>query len=152
MTTYQTIIVQSNNLAPAVHEFAADAAITPGHLCELTATGIKVHATADGPAIPLVALESPFQGSPSSTLQVETAYAQYNRVPCIFAQRGMVLNMLLATSNNAVLNSPLVSVNDGTLKVVSVGTSTLEGAVVGYAAEAYNNTSGSPHRLLVRIA
>ncbi len=151
MTTYNTILIETNGVDVPVREASADAAITPGHLCELTATGIKVHATADGGHPALFALEDPFT-DPSSTKAVDTAYAQYDRVRYMYAQPGQLIYALLATSNNAALNSPLSSNGDGTFKVITPGASILADAVVAYAAEAYNNTSGSAKRLLVRIA
>jgi hypothetical protein len=136
--------------SPRYDEANADGAITPGHLVRRTsATQVGVHATADGVAEAQFALSDP-----SLSKSWDTAYASGERVAFAACKRGDQINALLATANNAVLNppSPLVSNGDGTLKVASVGAGTLEGAVVAYARQALNNTSGSPQRLIVEVA
>lgn len=136
--------------APRYDEANADGAITPGHLVVRTsATEVGVHATADGIAQKQFALSDP-----SLTKAWDAAYVSGERVAFGSFKQGDQVQALLATANNAVLDppSPLGSNGDGTLKVITVGAGTLEGALVGYARQALNNTSGSPQRLIVEVA
>lgn len=136
--------------SPRYDEANAGGAITPGHLVvRSSASLVVVHATADGAAEKLFALSDP-----SNSKAWDAAYVTGERVAFAACKQGDQINALLATGNNAVMNppSPLVSAGDGTLKVASVGAGTLEEAVVGYAREVLNNTSGSPQRLKVEVA
>ena len=126
-------------------EANADAAITPGHLIERTATGVKVHATADGEAAKF------FAGSdPSNSESWDTAYATGERVSIIKAQPGAQINAILADSNVAVVDSPLVSNGNGQVKVATVGAGTLADAIVGRALEAVT-TSGAVSRIKIEV-
>lgn len=132
--------------SPRYDEANADAAITPGHLVERTATGIKVHATADGAAGALFALTDP-----SNSESWDTAYAANERAAFGAFKRGDQVNAILAASQTAVVSSPLGSNGDGTLKVITVGATTLEGALVARAREAVT-TTGAVARIIVEVA
>lgn len=135
--------------SPRYDEANAEGAITPGHLLVRTsATQVGVHATADGPAEALFALTDP-----SLSKDWDEAYANGERVAFAACKRGDQINAILAASQTAVIDppSPLVSNGDGTLKVATVGTSTLEGAVVAYARQAIT-TTGAVARIIVEVA
>jgi hypothetical protein len=134
--------------SPAYDEANAGGAITPGMLItRSSATAVVAHATADGLAPPLFALSDP-----SNSKAWDAAYTSGERVAFGRFKKGDQVNALLATGNNAAINSPLVSDGAGALKVATLGAGTLEGAVVAYAKAALNNTSGSNQRLAVEVA
>lgn len=68
-------------------------------------------------------------------------------------QRGAEIQALLQTGNNVAVGDPLVSAGAGNLK--KGGTTTLgadDEEIVGYAAEALNNASGSDQFLRIEVA
>ena len=71
---YKTISINTDQ---PVKEEKADAGITPGHLLERTATGVKVHAAAGGKAQRIFAIEDENQGK-----EIGDAYTTGNR--CFF--------------------------------------------------------------------
>lgn len=130
-------------------EATAGGAILPGHiLYRSSATAVVVHATADGPVRPLFAIENGQVGD-----GIDTAYASADTVPMIYASRGTEIYALLAAAAPAiVVNDPLGSAGDGTLKKITVGAGTLAGAVVGFALEAVDNSGGgSVARIRVEV-
>lgn len=134
--------------SPRYDEANAGGAIVPGMLlARSSATTVIAHATADGGAAALFALSDP-----SNSKAWDAAYVTGERVAFVSCKRGDQINALLATGNNAVIGSPLVSDGAGALKVATLGAGTLEGAVVAYAKAALNNTSGSNQRLAVEVA
>lgn len=148
-TGSRTIVIQG--MPPHLERLCSEA-VTPGHLLAVSSGAVIKHATADGVAAPLVAIESPHAHSETAA-NVDIAYASGDTVYHVQGQSGDVLYMWLATGNNAVDGvSGLYSNGDGTLKVVAAGAGVLEGALVGFPAESLNNASGSAARLKVRIA
>lgn len=116
-----TIVLK--NYLNVFEEFTAAAAITPGHLIELIAAGtVQVHATADGIAIPMFAIENNLEGK-----GIDDAYIAADKVQVWIPQRGDIVNALLANGETAVIGSKLTSAGDGTLKVYDVAAS---GAVI----------------------
>lgn len=99
---------------PALREFVANAAITPGHLVEVMTTGkIRAHATAGGvrPAR-WFAREQAYTGK-----GIDTAYASLDTVPVLDCKPGDVVYALLPASAAAVVIGDLLeSAGDGTLR------------------------------------
>jgi hypothetical protein len=97
-----------------VEEYVAVAAITPGHLVEVTNAGkVQKHSTQDGNAIPMFALENELEGE-----GITTAYAADDPVQVWIPQRGEQVYALLANGENASIGDLLTSNGDGTLKVL----------------------------------
>ena len=134
-----------------VKEGNAGAAITPGHLVIYNSTlGFVVHATAEGDAFAMFALEADFVGRAPAT-----AYATGERVQVLMPQRGAELNSLVPANAAAiVVGDLLVSNGDGTLKKspASAVTATNLRRVVARSLEALDNSAvGTPARLRVEI-
>lgn len=93
----------------------ADAALTPGHLLETTATGVKKHATQDGQAEALFACEDALQGK-----TIDDAYAANDPVSLVYPLPGDKILAWLKDGESTTLGvSKLGSNGDGTLKVVA---------------------------------
>lgn len=155
-TTQHTIIIQSGNLNGVIYrEALADEALTPGHLVRFDADEeLELHATADGVLVgKLVVLENPTPDTNTypTTAAIDIPYAADDTAYYAEGVPSDIFNMILATSVTAVKGiSQLVSNGDGTLKVATVGTSTLANAVVGVADQ--DVTSGTATaRCRVRI-
>lgn len=139
---------------PIREEKKADAAITPGHLCEITSTGVKVHATAGGRAYALFAEEDYLQGN-----EIGTAYTTANRVLLGTAPPGAFVYAIIKDGEDIAVGDFLESGGSGELREVdadpSVGT-VVTGSVIA-VAEAALDLSGSSGadpasaRCLVRI-
>lgn len=145
-TTLHSIIVELANLEGIIAlERLGSGTVTPGHLLDVTGGAVRSHNTADG-VCPgkLVALENQTpdtQASPTAAA-IDITYASGDTVYYAQASPGDVFNMIIAASETTVDGvSQLVSNGDGTLKVVTVATTTLTEAVVGVADEAV--TSGT---------
>ena len=67
-------------------------------------------------------------------------------------QRGAEIQALLATGNNAAVGAPLVSAGTGALKLAATSQGADDEEIVGYAAEALNNTSGFDKYLRIEVA
>lgn len=98
------------------HEEAyAQAALTPGHLVELTATGkVQKHSVAGGPAECLFAIEDALQGR-----GINTAYAANELVSLAIPRKGDVVYVWLSGGESADPSEYLTSNGDGTFKVAS---------------------------------
>ena len=134
-----------------VKEGAAGAGITPGHLVIYNSTlGFVVHATAEGNAYAMFALEKDFVGK-----DLNTAYVATERVAALVPQPGAEINALLpAAAIAVVVGSELVSNGDGTLKLVTAGAVTVSNLrrVVARALEAIDNSAGgTPVRIRVEV-
>jgi hypothetical protein len=141
MAVYNTVLLKGN-IGEWYGETPAAEAITPGHLVERNSAGNMIkHATAGGPCERVLALEDDPQGK-----TIDDAYALNDVVRHKAFQRGERAYVLLATANNATLNSKLTSNGDGTFKV---GATTDERVCV--PLDALNNTSGAPKRLRVQF-
>lgn len=154
MATEKTIVLKGQ---PDRVEVKGSAKITPGHLLQFDTNGdVTTHATAGGNTIgTMVAVEQDWLGK-----EIGNEYAVSDLVQIALAQKGNILNMLLALGENVVKGDPLESTGDGTLRkhahpqVDSNGSFTdgqiLYGdPIVGYAWEAVNNAGSSSS---VRIA
>jgi len=102
----KTIVVKGD---PVRIELLADAAITPGALCERTTTGAKVHATASGNAERLFAIEDELQGG-----EIGTDYTTDNRCQLGIFNPGDVAYALI--TGTPAVGTFLESAGDGTLK------------------------------------
>ncbi len=138
---YKTITILGT---PIIKEYIANAAITPGHLCEVMSTGkARVHATAGGTAQTMFALEDENLGG-----EIGTAYTADNIARFGIFRPGDEVFGLLADGQTAIIGSFLESTNDGTLTVYSEASGVVSGAeladhsIVGKALEAVD-MSGS---------
>ena len=133
----KTITVKGD---PVVDEYAAAAAITPGHLVEIASTGkVQVHSTSAGPARTCFALEDDLQGN-----EIGEAYAADDRVQVGTFKPGDRVFALLADGENASIGSKLESNGDGTLKVYD-GTASAGDlqTIIGEATEAVDMSGSS---------
>lgn len=134
-----------------VREALADAAMTPGHLLERTATGVKVHATSNGRAQKLFALENVADAS-----GIDDAYAVGETARFLNARTGDKIYALVPAAAPAiVVGDGLASNGDGTLVKVTdtAGVTPLDEIVVAYAIEAVDNSGGgSAVRIQVEAA
>lgn len=132
---YRTISVETDQ---PTKECLADAAITPGHLLERTATGVKVHATAGGRAQRIFAVEDDHQGN-----EINDDYTAANRVFFKNFLPGDVVNTLIADGENIAIGDWLVSNGDGNLKEASADSAALEEDEVAVALEALDLSDSS---------
>lgn len=128
-------------------EWAANAAITPGHLVELMSTNkIKVHAAVGGNAVPkMFALEDELQGK-----EIDDAYAADAPVQVWVTQPGEVVYALLHDGEEVVIGDPLDSAGDGTLRKATLA-GAIDNQIVGIALEALNLTGSSGEEPTMRI-
>ena len=144
---------------PVQEEMIANAAITPGHLCEEMSTGkVRVHATSGGDVLPMFAVEDELQGE-----GITDAYAAADPVQLWIPRRGDQVYALLANGQNAVIGSKLSSNGDGTLKVYTADTvssdepayTDYQNSIVGEAVDAVDMSDSSgvdpSGRIIVRI-
>lgn len=94
-------------------EDVADAAISPGNLIEITATGCKKQATADVACEAAFAAEDALQGK-----TVSDDYAAGDVVSYILPVKGGVVNAILKAGTNYARGAKLAAVGDGTLDPV----------------------------------
>jgi hypothetical protein len=100
---------------------AAAAAITPGHLVELTsADKVQVHANAGQNAARMFALEDNLQGK-----EISQAYAADDQVRVGVFRAGDIVNARLADGQNISIGDLLESAGDGTLQAHTPDTESL---------------------------
>lgn len=134
-------------------EYAAYAAITPGHLIYLKSDGtVAVHAAEDGNVLPMFAIEDALQGK-----TIDEAFAALDRVPCWIPTRGDEVNAILKDEETVAIGDFLVSAGNGELKKFDTTTSVLdEERPIGIALAALDLSSSSAAsvantRIAVRI-
>jgi len=66
--------------------------------------------------------------------------------------RGAEIQALLATGNNAAIGAPLVSNGAGNLKLAATTQGADDEEILGYAAEALNNATGSDQYIRMEVA
>jgi hypothetical protein len=145
--TFHTIAIQTARRYGIMRiEETAAAAVTPGDLLEYSAGNVQPHSTAAGTDVGsrMVALET-MTPATGTTPAIDQDYAAGDRVYVGLPVPGDVLYMWLATGSNVAKGDSLESAGSGALKAATTG------AVVGIAAEALNNASGSNVRIKVRI-
>lgn len=67
-------------------------------------------------------------------------------------QRGAEILALLATANNALIGSPLVSAGAGNLKLAATSQGADDEEIVGYCMEPQNNVSGVDQFVRIEVA
>ena len=93
-------------------EVIAAAALSPGHLIELTSAGlVQKQSTADGFAEAMFAEEDALQGR-----NVGTAYAEDELVSIILPQKASVVNVMLTAGKAYTVGMILCPKGDGTLE------------------------------------
>ena len=147
---YNTIKVKK--YSDVIEELIANAAITPGHLIEIMTTGkVRVHATIEGNALPMFALEDELQGD-----GIDNAYDAAAPVQCWIPGRGDIVYGILKDNNDVDIGDALASGGDGTLMKHVADDSddpSYPEAIIGYAAEAVDtsDSKSAVSRILVRI-
>jgi hypothetical protein len=136
---YNTITLKG---LPAREERAAEAAITPGFLIELTSSDtVQAHSTAGGSAATLFALEDENQGN-----EIGDAYSADDIVLFGVFAPGMEVYALLADGEDIAIGDLLESNGDGYLREVdadaSAGTIGVQ-SIVGVALEALDMSGSS---------
>ena len=136
--TYRTIRLMGDGVQK---EAKAQAAFSPGHLLEKTATGtVQKHSVAGGSVKPLiVALENSLIGIGTGTgtvngtfVTITRAYAANDQVQIVYPRPGDEVVMYLKAGQNVAIGSPLTSAADGTLKLATASGE----VIVGRAGEA----------------
>ena len=122
--------IKLKKYSDVIEEFVAGAAITPGMLVALNASGAVIpHGEAAGNAIPMFALEDELQGK-----TIDDAYAAGDPVQVWVAGRGDIVNAIAGTAITA--GDFLVSDGTGKLKPVGSAVSVnITGTVTGADAE-----------------
>jgi len=117
MAYYNTIKLKK--YLDVIEEYEANAAITPGMLIELMSTGkVRKHATSGGDVLPVMfALEDELQGK-----GITDDYAAGDKVQCWVAQRGEIVQALLADGQNVAIGAALMSDGLGCLTAYTVNT------------------------------
>ena len=145
---YKTIKIK--NYSDVMEEMVANAAITPGFLVEEMSTGkVRSHATANGNAIPMFAVEDELQGD-----LISDAYAAADQVQVWIPGRGDMVYAYLAAGENITRGEFVVSNGDGYVKelpdVESTGDYPSINSIVGVAVESVN-ASLAAARIVIRI-
>lgn len=134
MSSAKTIVLKGGGIKK---ERAAVAAITPGHLIEVTsADKVQVHSTAGGLAQKAFAVEDDLQGN-----TITDAYAAADRVQYMVLERGAEVNALIADGEAIAIGDKLVSAGDGTLKELT--SESTDESVVAIALEACDMSGSS---------
>jgi len=126
---------------PVRIEKPAVAAITPGFLIEIAATGFQAHSTAGGTAATIFALEDENQGK-----DITDAYAIGAQTLGAVFKPGDEVNALLADGETAIIGSQLESNGNGYLRVVDADASAGDihvQSVIGVALEALDMSGSS---------
>ena len=134
-----------------INEYKAAAAITPGHLIELTSSEtVQVHSIAGGKAAKIFALEDEPWGK-----GIDDAYVATYPVQCWMPVPGEEVLAILKNGEHAYIGSFLESAGDGTLQVhvPDSGSVTNVGLqIVGQAIEEVDMTDSSGADPTGRIA
>ena len=145
--------IKLKNYLNVFEEYAAAAAITPGHLIYLNSAGtVAVHATEDGNVLPMFAIEDELQGK-----GIDSAYATGDRVQVWIPTRGDQVNAILKDEETVVIGTFLTSAGNGELKAYDATTSVLDAErpiAVALAALDLSSSSASSvanTRIAVRI-
>jgi hypothetical protein len=103
-----------------IEDMVAANAITPGELLEISGGDLQAHATADGNAVPLVALEDSTRETAAGTKQIDTDYPAADTVRAYVPAPGELLYMFLAAGENVSKGDVLTSDGAGALKAEAV--------------------------------
>jgi len=148
---YNTVKVKK--YSDIIEEYEAVAAITPGHLLELTSAGkVQKHSVAGGNVFPMFALENELEGG-----GLTDDYATADVVQVWIPGRGDQVYALLADGESVVIGDFLESAGTGRLReriTESAGATGFE-SIVGQALEALDLSGSSgeepTNRILVRV-
>jgi|6_EtaG_2_1085325.scaffolds.fasta_scaffold00556_17 hypothetical protein len=142
MAEPNTILISPADGQQIVREKLAGGAITPGHLLERSSSTWVVHANAGKNSQRIFALENV-----ANAEGIADAYASGESVRGLYAQSGMLVNALVAATATAITEgAALESDGDGTLRIATTDAATDDTqreAVVGYANEAVDNSTGT---------
>jgi len=138
---------------PAVKEKLTAAALTPGHLVELTTSDtLQKHSTAAKTASKTFALTDTAVGGDIDTAYASGARARYGA----FGSGQEVYALVAASAAAIVIDDSLESAGDGTLRKVVTDTATDDtqrNSIVAYAIEAVDNSGGGAEaRIRVVVA
>jgi hypothetical protein len=143
--TPHTILLQVNGLErPVFEKNAGEAGIKPGHLLAISGGNVVRQNTAGATVLKRIAIEHGYRNT-GSTLNIETAYANNDTVPFVYAQSGDLVYMILKNGQNVAAGALLEAATGGEVQAVTTG------FVIGAAEEAAN-ASGGAVRVKVRIA
>jgi hypothetical protein len=147
--TPKTIILKGD---PIRKEGVASEAITPGHLVEFGGSNdLQAHSTAGGNARKAFAVENDLVGG-----AITDAYAQDDTLQYVIARPGDEVYALLAHGENVSEGDALESDSNGALQEHTAPGGSDSGlqmdAIVGYALEDLNNTTGAEARIKVEVA
>lgn len=134
--------IKLKKYSDVIEEYVANAAITPGMLVELMTTGkVRKHATQNGLAVPMFALEDELQGK-----GIDDDYAADDPVQVWIPYRGDQVNALLVDGASVHIGDFLVSNGDGYLREFAGGSATAEDLpleIVAMALEAIDRSTSS---------
>lgn len=142
----KTVILKTREGGPLRKEGVTDEAVTPGHLIERGGgNDVQKHSSANGNALPMFALENDLVGD-----DIDDDYDSGDTVQYGVFTTGEEVNALLAYGENVAAGAALTSAGDGTLHAAAGSD---PDRIVGYAAEAVNNTTGGAAvRIAVEVA
>lgn len=136
---------------PEKREELASGTITPGDLVQISSGAMQRHANSGRNAAPMFAVEDDVIGS-----GITDNYGSGNRVKYVLAKAGDLIYGLLASGQSVSEGDFLESAGNGALQAYSnqSGQNIYPQAIVAYAAEDKNNSSGDasgPHDNATRI-
>ena len=136
----KVIVLQGDPLIDESHITAAATAIVPGDLVEPGSTAGEVieHATAEGNAAPIFALENPWVEPAAGVLSIDHPYAAADTIRLAFCKTGDKINARFAVSQTLAEGTALQSDGNGQLveAVTAAATTELErDSIVAYCAE-----------------
>ncbi|MCB1587673.1 MAG: hypothetical protein KDI56_02100 [Xanthomonadales bacterium] len=159
-TTFKTILITTNGAERRIFEAVTDAAVTPGELLQWSSDDqLKAHATAGGNALPMFALEDPYNGDTSNPA-IDVDYGTNEQARYVFARPGDVVYAFLADGQSVNKGDALESDGAGALQAHTAravnegGSSTYTvytDGIVAYADED-KSASGARARIKARVA
>lgn len=155
-STPHIILLKVNGDRPAVDEFEADVALTPGELVYINADNEAApHASAGQDAAPLFVLEN-YASSTNSSASIDTDWAAGDRARIVHARPGDEVYAFIKAGGSVSLWGQLESDGAGNLQAHTAqpGTATTiySRAVVARAMELKDNSAGTARaRVRVRI-
>lgn len=137
-----TVILRTSTPVLAKEGITGEAGILPGHLIGGPDSAITVHKTAKAAARKAFAVEY------FPDKEVDDAYAAGVQLVYVVFKPGEEVHALVAAAAPAIAEGDaLESAGDGTLRKLT------DGAVIGYARQAVNNSAGSAAvRIAVEVA
>ena len=149
MANYRTIILKYEDEC-IVKEDVADAAITPGQLCEFDSSNGKIqrHSTPKGNAMQMFAKEDIANGR-----TIDEDYSATTRVQYIIPCRGSEIWALLTTSQTIKKGDFLVSAGNGNLQKFAIDSGENPDFIHRIVAQAMEDktTTGTIARIICQI-